>query len=117
MASKVASKSKRVRRPNINKVRAEIRDLAQEHGYEEQVLLKFAEFVNGQPFKAVEPSMKELKDAVIESFGCSSYQQLKKETSFTLFVQDQQLRMTTKAAWLKAYRKFVGLPDSTTLYA
>ncbi len=112
MAGKVASKSKRVRRPNINKVRAKIRDLAQEHGYDEQVLLEFAEFVNGQPFKAVEPSMKELKAAVIESFGCSSYQQLKKETSFTLFVKDQKLRMTTKAAWLKAYRKFVGLPDS-----
>lgn len=112
MASNKVSKSKRVRRPNVNKVRAEIRDIAQQHGYDEQVLFQLAEFVNGQPFKAVEPSMKELKVAVIQAFKCSSYQELKKETSFMLFVHDQKLRMTTKAAWLKAYRKFVGLPDS-----
>ncbi|MEM6503425.1 MAG: J domain-containing protein [Cyanobacteria bacterium P01_C01_bin.89] len=112
MAKKKASKSKRVRRPNVNQVRAEVRRIAPLYGYDAQVLLEFAEFVNGRPFKAVEPSMTELKAAVISAFDCSSYQQLKKETSFMLFVKDQKLKMTTKAAWLKAYRKFVGLPDS-----
>lgn len=112
MASQSGSKSKRRNPPNANKVRAEIRKVAKTYQYDEQVLLQFAEFVHGGPFKAVEPSMQELKDAVIKAFGCASYTQLKKETTFSLFVQDQKLKMNSKAAWLKAYRKFVGLPDS-----
>ncbi len=109
---KSKSTSTRIKRPNINQVRAQIRELAKQHDYDEQVLLSFAEFVNGGKFKEVEPSMNEMKDAVIASFNCSSYQELKNETSFALFVQDQKLIMNSKASWLKAYRKFVGLPDS-----
>lgn len=109
---KSSNQAKRTIRPNINKVRAEIRRVAQLHDYDEQILLKFAEFVNGGAFKALEPDMNELKVAVIQAFGCSSYDQLKKETTFSFFVQDQKLKMNSKAAWLQAYRKFVGLPDS-----
>lgn len=104
--------SKRKKRPNGNQVRAKIRELAQKYKYDEQILLSLAEFVNGGTFKAVEPSMQELKNAVIVAFNCSSYQELRKDSSFSMFVQEHGLRMTTKAAWLKAYRKFVGLPDS-----
>jgi hypothetical protein len=104
--------SARVKRPNINQVRAEIRTLAKTHGYDEQILLAFAEFVNGGAFKAVEPSMQDLKDAVIAAFNCSSYPELKKNGSFALFVQDKKLKMNNKAAWLVVYRRFVGLPDS-----
>lgn len=106
------SSTKRVKRPDINQVRAKIRDLAQKHDYSESVLLSFAEFVNGSPFKPVEPSMAELKAEVIKAFGCTSYPQLKKDGNFQLFVQDNKLKMNTKAAWLKVYRKFVGLPNS-----
>ena len=57
----MAKKASRRNRPNINKVRTRIHELAEEHGYEPQVLLSFAEFVNGGAFKAVEPSMQDLK--------------------------------------------------------
>jgi hypothetical protein len=107
-----ASKSKAIKRPNANQVRVKIRELAQQYQYDEQVLLNLAEFVNGGEFKAVEPSMQELKDAVIKAFNCSSYQELKKNGNFQLFSKDHGLKMTNKDAWLIVYRKFVGLPDS-----
>lgn len=111
MAKKTA-KSKRLKRPNSNQIRAKIRELAQQHHYEEKVLLDFAEYVNGGAFKAVEPSMQDLKQVVMAAFCCSSYQELKKNGNFQLFVQDNSLKMTTKAAWLKVHRKFAGLPES-----
>ncbi|WP_448599670.1 J domain-containing protein [Thermoleptolyngbya sp.] len=110
--SATSNTSKSKKRPNGNQVRAKIRAIAQEFNYDEQVLLDLAEFVNGGEFKPVEPSMQELKEAVIAAFNCASYNELKKNGSFQLFVQDQGLKMNSKEAWLKVYRKFVGLPDS-----
>ncbi|MEO0406769.1 MAG: J domain-containing protein [Cyanobacteria bacterium P01_A01_bin.135] len=103
---------KRKVRPNINQIKAEIRDLVVKHGYDDQILLGFAKFVNGGAFKPVEPRMQDLKDAVIATFNCTSYKELKKNSSFQLFVREHNLKMTSKASWLKVYRKFVGLPQS-----
>jgi hypothetical protein len=111
MTKKIAS-SKRKKRPNSNQVRAKIRELAEKHQYDQQILLCFAEFVNGGAFEVVEPSMQELKEAVIAAFDCSSYKELQKNASFKLFIQEHSLKMTTKEAWLKVYRRFVGLPES-----
>lgn len=111
-ASSKSSSRKSVKRPNINQVRAKIRELAKEHQYDEQVLLSLAEFINGGAFKPVEPNVQDLKEAVIAAFNCSSYEELKKDGSFKLFVKDHNLKMTTKEAWLRVYRKFVGMPDS-----
>lgn len=110
--AKKATSSKPGKRPNLNQVRAKIRELAKAHQYDEQILLSFAEFVNGGAFKPVEPGLQELKEAVIAAFDCSSYNELKKNGSFQLYVKDHGLKMTTKEAWLKVYRKFVGLPES-----
>jgi hypothetical protein len=111
MAKKAAA-SKRKKRPNVNQVRAKIRELHQKYQYDEQILLGFAEFINDGAFQVVEPGMQELKNAVMEAFNCSSYKELQKNVSFKLFVQEHGLKMTTKDAWLKVYRKFVGLPES-----
>jgi hypothetical protein len=107
-----STKSETTKRPNANQVRVKIRELAQQYQYDEQILLSLAEFVNGGALKAVEPSMQELKDAVIAAFNCSSYQELKQNSSFQLFVKDHSLKMTNRDAWLIVYRKFVGLPES-----
>ena len=111
MAKKAASSSLN-KRPNTNQVKAKIYELVKEYDYDEKVLLSFAEFVNGGAFKPVEPSMQDLKNAVIKAFECSSYQSLKQNGIFKLFVQEHKLKMNNKEAWLKVYRKFVGLPDS-----
>ncbi len=107
-----SSSSKSKKRPNINQVRTKIRAIATEHGYNEEILLSFAEYLNGGPYKAVELSMADLKAEVIKTFGCSSYAELKKNGNFQMFVSDNKLKMNSKAAWLKVYRKFVGLPSS-----
>lgn len=100
------------KRPDINNIRSRIREICRTNNYNEEILLEFAEFVNGGKFKPVEPSMQELKDAVIEAFGYSSYAELSKDGSFSLFVKSNSLKMINKDAWLKVYRKFVGLPES-----
>jgi hypothetical protein len=104
--------SARKKRPNVNQVRKEIRKVSIDYNYDELVLYKLAEYVNGGKFKEVAPSMNDLKQAVIDSFGCNNYQELKKNSNFSLFVLDNKLKMNTKKAWLKAYRKFVGLPEN-----
>jgi hypothetical protein len=111
-STKPTKKKNAVKRPNLNQIRAKIREICKVNDYNEAILLEFAEFVNGGAFKAAEPSMQELKNAVIKAFGHSSYTELKKNISFELFVQEHNLKMTSKEAWLKAYRKFVGLPES-----
>lgn len=110
--AKKADSSKRVKRPNINQIRARIRALSKDKAHDEGVLMDFAEFINGGAFKEIEPSMVELKHSVVQAFGCASYAELKKNGNFKLFVQDHQLKMNNKAAWLTVYRKFVGLPES-----
>lgn len=113
MATRTASKPRTtVKKPNLNKIRARIYELVKDYRYDEEVLLAFAEFINGGKFKPVEPSMQELKDAVIAAFDCKNYQELKKNSIFGLFVDDNNLKMNNKDAWLKVYRKFVGLPES-----
>lgn len=109
---KKTKSTQRIKRPNGDQVRAKIRELTQKYNYDEQILLHFAEFVNGGAFPIVEPSLQNLKDAVIAAFECSSYKELQKNASFKLFVQEYSLKMTTKEAWLKVYRRFVGLPES-----
>lgn len=111
VATKKRAKTSRKKRPNVNQVRREVRRLAEECGYSEVILFGLAEFVNGGEFKPVEPTMQELKQAVLDSFGCSSYKELKKTSGFSLFVQEHDLKMNRKSSWLKVYRKFVGLPE------
>lgn len=109
MTSKNGAHSHRTK-PDGNQVRAKIRELVQLYQYDDQVLLSFAEFVSGGDLKSPEPSMTELKDTVIRTFGCSSFKELKKDGLFQLFIQDNKLKMNKKSSWIKVYRKFVGLP-------
>lgn len=98
--------------PDFNQIRAKIREVAKANEYDEEILLSFAEFINGGTFKNIEPKMQDLKNAVIKTFGYSSYAELTKDGAFSLFVKDHNLKMTNTEAWLKVYRKFVGLPES-----
>ena len=110
--AKQSASSKRKKRPNGNQVRAKIRELVQTCKYDEQILLSFAEFINDGTFEVIEPSMQELKAAVITSFDCANYKDLQKTSTFKLFVEEHSLKMNSKEAWLKVHRKFVGLPES-----
>ncbi len=105
-------KSTRKKRPNFNAVRNKIRELAADHDYDEQVLLSFAEFINGGEFKQPELTLQELKAGVVQAFGCESYAELKKSAAFKLYVADAKLKLNLKSSWQQIYREWVELPES-----
>lgn len=98
--------------PNINQVRTQIRELAKQHDYDEQILLSFAEFVHGGKFKEVEPSINELKQAVCQAFNCSDYQSLKKNKAFKLAIAGRDFNFRSKEPWLVLYREWVRVPEN-----
>ena len=106
------SQSTRIKRPNFNAVRGKVRELASAHSYDEQVLLSLAEFVNGGEFKQAELTLPELKAGVTQALGCKSYDELKKNATFKLYVADAKLKLNNKAAWQQIYREWVELPES-----
>lgn len=106
------TKAKRLKRPNINQIREQIFHLSEQHGYSEEILLEFAEFINGGKFKPVELTMQQLKKAVTKAFGCRSYQELKKNGSFKLYIKDENLKLNLKSSWKQIYREWVDIPDS-----
>lgn len=110
MSSKKTSNQRKP--PNINKVRLQIRNLAKQYDYDEQVLLDFAEFVHGGKFKEIEPSMHELKDAVCQVFNCSDYTALKKNKAFKLATAGRDFNFRHKKPWLILYREWVRVPNN-----
>lgn len=110
--SKSTSTTSRRKQPNINQVRSRIYELAKQHGYDEQVLLSFAEFVHGGAFKEVEPSITEIKQAVCQAFDCPDYQALKKNKAFKLAIAGRDFNFRTKEPWLVLYREWVRVPDN-----
>jgi hypothetical protein len=98
--------------PNVNQVREQIRKLAKQYDYDEQVLLGFAEFVHGGKFKELEPSINELKEAVCQAFNCPDYKALKKNKAFKLATAGRNFNFRSKEPWLILYREWVRVPDN-----
>lgn len=97
---------------NINQVREKIRKLAKQHGYDDQVLLDFAEFVHGGKFKELEPTINELKAAVLQAFNCSNLTELKKNKTFQLAMTGRKFNFSEKEPWLILYREWVRVPEN-----
>lgn len=97
---------------NINQVRERIRKLAKQHNYDEQVLLEFAEFVHGGKFKELEPTLNDLKAAVLQAFNCSNLTELKKNKTFQLAMTGRKFNFSEKEPWLILYREWVRVPDN-----
>jgi hypothetical protein len=98
--------------PNINAIRERIHQIVSKYNYDAEILLEFAEFVNGGKFKPTELTMNELKKSVWQSFGCKNYAELKKNANFKVYVADMNLKLNTKTAWQQIYREWVDLPES-----
>jgi hypothetical protein len=104
--------SNRRKPPNINQVQAQIRQLAKQYNYDEQVLLSLAEFVHGGKFKEIEPTIGELKAAVCQAFNCPDYKTLKKNKAFKLATAGRGFNFTYKEPWLILYREWVRVPEN-----
>lgn len=104
-------------------IQSKIQELVDRYGYDEQVLVDFANFVElnlqnrRKPQKSKQkasPPLKinELKSAVCEAFKCESYTQLKKNEAFKLATVGRSLDFRTKESWLLLYREWVGVPEN-----
>lgn len=107
----MASQKRKVR-PNINQIREEISRISGENNYDPIILLKFAEYINGGKFQAVELTLPQLKKAVTKAFGCKTYEALKKNGNFKLYVQAENLKLNLKDSWKQLYREWVDIPES-----
>jgi hypothetical protein len=113
-----------------NTLEARIQELANQYGYDEQILREFAEFVRTQPKprkkestasktskkpgdkKVKEPTMAELQAAVVNAFNCNDVQELKKHEAFKLAIVGRDLNLRKKDGWLVLYREWVGVPEN-----
>ena len=110
--AKTSTKSPRRKPANINQVKARIRELAKQNGYDELTLLEFAEFVHGGKFKPMEPSLKELKEGIFQAFDCKNLKELRKNKSFKLATAGRKLNFSRKKDVLTLYREWVKVPES-----
>jgi len=112
-SSSTSSSKKPKRKPaNINQVKARIRELAKQGGYDELTLLEFAEFVHGGKFKPMEPSINELKEEIFQAFDCKDLKELRKNKAFKLATAGRNLNFSKKEDILTLYREWVKVPES-----
>ncbi|MBE9182611.1 J domain-containing protein [Oculatella sp. LEGE 06141] len=107
-----------------NAIETKIQELASQHGYDEQLLRDFAEFVQSQPKprkkkpdadskpKQKELTLAELQTAVVTAFNCSDVKDLKKNEAFKLAIAGRDFNLRKKEGWLVLYREWVGVPDN-----
>lgn len=104
-------------------IQSKIQELVDRYGYDRQVLVDFADFVESslqnrekppQQKQQASPPLKlsELKSAVCQAFNCKSYAQLKKNEAFKLATVGRDLDFRTKESWLVLYREWVGVPEN-----
>jgi len=106
-----------------NLIDAKIQEIILQYGYDEQVLRDLVAFVQSQPkprkkastgksAKPKEPTMAELKAAVIAAFHCKDLKELKKHEAFNLAIAGRELNFRKKEGWAVLYREWVGVPEN-----
>ena len=78
----------------------------------------FAETINGAKFKEPKApkkkamTMTEARKAVLDTFGCKTAADLKKNKTFSMSMVGEDYGLKTKADWMKLYRRWVAVPES-----
>ncbi len=109
------------RRKKLTKAEVEslIRELTSEATINRDMLLAFAEKVNGgsfieakaKPKKAKGMTMTAAKKAVLSKFGCKNVTELRKNKTFSMSMTGEVISLKSKADWMKLYRRWVGVPE------
>ena len=82
-----------------------------------EILLNFAEQINGGPFtepSATKPkaiTMAKMKKAVLAKFGCKTVTELRKNKTFAMAFTGEKVALKTTDDWRKQYRKWIAVPD------
>ena len=107
------ARKKRLTKKEVLELIAQIRS---ETNITDEVLLSFAEKINGGPFlspKAKKPKAMTLaaaKKAVLSNFGCKTVTELRKNKNFTMSMTGETIALKSKADWMKLYRRWIGVP-------
>ena len=107
------ARKKRLTKKEVLELIAEIRS---ETKITDEMLLSFAEKINGGPFlspKAKKPKAMTLaaaKKAVLSNFDCKTVTELRKNKNFTMSMTGETIALKSKADWMKLYRRWIGVP-------
>ena len=111
----MATRAKKLTVPEVTVL---IQALLSQPSLNEADLLTFAKTINGGDFlepataKAKAPTLKELKQKVLDHFECKTVTQLKKNKNFILSMTGEDHGLKSKDDWLRLYRRFVGIPSN-----
>ena len=112
-ADLMAARKKRLTKPEVVALIAQI---ISEGKISDEILLSFAEKINGGPFlspKAKKPKAMTLaaaKKAVLSNFDCKTVTELRKNKNFTMSMTGETIALKSKADWMKLYRRWIGVP-------
>jgi len=107
------ARKKRLTKKEVLELIAQIRS---ETNITDEMLLSFAEKINGGPFlspKAKKPKAMTLaaaKKAVLSNFDCKTVTELRKNKNFTMSMTGETIALKSKADWMKLYRRWIGVP-------
>ena len=109
----MAARKKRLTKPEVLEL---ISQLCNEGKITEEMLLSFAEKVNGGPFSVPKPkkpkamTMAAAKKAVLSNFGCKTVTELRKNKNFSMSMTGETISLKSKDDWMKQYRRWIGVP-------
>ena len=90
-----------------------IAQLQEEESLNSDVLLAFAEKINGGPFaeQKQEITRDEAKEAVLKKFDCKNATELRKNNTFAMAMTGETFALRSREDWLKLYRRWIGVPQ------
>ena len=108
----------RRRKLDCAEVQKLIDELLAQGNIDKSMLFAFAETINGAKFKEPKAlkkkamTMTEARKAVLDTFGCKTAADLKKNKTFSMSMVGEDYGLKTKADWMKLYRRWVAVPES-----
>ena len=105
----MAARRKRITKPEVLELIAQLKT---ENVITDEILLAFAEKVNGGPFPPPKPmTMATAKKKVLAQFGCQTVAELRKNKTFSMSMTGEKISLKSKADWMKLYRRWVAVPE------
>ena len=110
-----AARRRKLDRDEVEKLVDELLALG---NIDKSMLFAFAETINGSKFKEPKApkkksmTMTEARKAVLDTFGCKTAADLKKNKTFSMSMVGEDYGLKTKADWMKLYRRWVAVPES-----
>ena len=108
----------RRRKPDRAEVQKLVNELLAQRNIDEAMLFAFAETINGGKFKEPKApkkkamTMTEARKAVLNTFGCKTAADLKRNKTFSMSMVGEDYALKTKADWMKLDRRWVAVPES-----